>query len=149
MSSRQKKALSLFSMIKIKDAAIELMPGYLMIEFPVKLNFSHFKKRIGPEKFDNIFHVYDGTLSPTFANYKGCNYACKKCRSIALKKDFLKSLRYRIITLLNHPEKITLGKERRSFAISPKDNLPSCVKKRPTFPVLSFCFLPKEEDQEQ
>jgi len=92
---------------------------------------------------------YDGTLFPTFANYRGCNYACKTCGEIPLKKNFLRSLRYKIINLLNHPSKITLGKERYSFAICPKDDLPSCVKKRPTFRVLSFCFLPKEEDQEQ
>jgi len=92
---------------------------------------------------------YDGTLFPTFANYRGCNYACKTCGEIPLKKNFLRSLRYKIIDLLNHPSKITLGKERYSFAICPKDDLPSCVKKRPTFRVLSFCFLPKEEDQEQ
>jgi len=42
-----------------------------------------------------------------------------------------------------------VGKERRSFAICPKDDLPSCVKKRPTFAALSFCFLPKEDDQKR
>ena len=133
---------------------------------PCEADFSNFKKRIGPKKFDDIFHVlveivkrvglisgkilsYDGTLFPTFANYRGCNYACKTCEEIPLKKNFLRSLRYKVTDLLNHPSKITLGKERRSFAICPKDDLPSCVKKRPTFRVLSFCFLPKEEDQKQ
>jgi len=133
---------------------------------PCEADFSNFKKRIGPKNFDDIFHVlveivkrvglisgkilsYDGTLFPTFANYRGCNYACKTCEEIPLKKNFLRSLRYKVTDLLNHPSKITLGKERRSFAICPKDDLPSCVKKRPTFRVLSFCFLPKEEDQEQ
>ncbi|MFQ5868237.1 MAG: transposase, partial [bacterium] len=129
-------------------------------------DFTNFKEQVGPEKFDDIFHLlvevvkrvglvsgkilsYDGTLFPTFANYKGCNYACKSCRSIPLKEDFLKSLRYRIINSLNHPSKISLGKERRSFAICPRDDLPSCVKKRPTFAALSFCFIPKEEEQRQ
>jgi len=28
-------------------------------------------------------------------------------------------------------------------------NYLSCVKKRPTFAALSFCFLPQEEDQKQ
>ena len=64
-----------------------------------------------------------------------------------MKDNFLKSLRYRIMSSLNHPSKITLGKERRSFAICPKNDLPPCVKKRPTFRALSFCFVPKEEDQ--
>jgi len=50
---------------------------------------------------------------------------------------------------LNHPEKIILGKEKRSFARCPKDDLPSSVKERPTFRVLSFCFIPKEDDQRQ
>jgi len=133
---------------------------------PCEADFSNFKKQIGPEKFDEIFHVlveivkrvglitgkilsYDGTLFPTFANYKGCNYACEECKSIPLKDNFLKSLRYRIIDSLNHPSKIILGKERRSFAICPKDDLPASVKKRPTFRALSFCFVPKEDDQKQ
>jgi len=133
---------------------------------PCEADFSNFKKRIGPEKFDEIFHLlveivkrvglltgkilsYDGTLFPTFANYRGCNYASKECRSIPLKEDFLKRLRYRIINSLNHPSKITLGKERRSFATCPKNDLPACVKKKPTFRTLSFCFVPKEEDQKQ
>jgi len=129
-------------------------------------DFSHFKKRIGPEKFDEIFHAlveivkrvglitgkilsYDGTLFPTFVNYRGCNYACQACRSIPLKEDFLKSLRYRITDSLNHPSRIILGKERRSFARCPKDDLPASVKKRPSFRALSFCFVPKEDDQRQ
>ena len=137
-----------------------------MKRIPCEADFSNFKKRIGPEKFDEIFHVlveivkrvglisekilsYDGTLFPAFANYKGCNYACEECRSIPLNEDFLKSLRYRIIDSLNHPSKITLGKERRSFTICPKDDIPPCVKKRPSFIALSFCFVPKEEDQRQ
>lgn len=133
---------------------------------PCEADFSNFKKQIRPEKFDEIFHIlveivkrvglitgkilsYDGTLFPSFANYRGCNYACEECRSIPLKEDFLKSLRYRIIDSLNHPSKIILGKERRSFAICPKDDLPASVKKRPTFRALSFCFVPKEDDQRQ
>lgn len=128
---------------------------------PCEADFTNFKKRIRPEKFDEIFHVlveivkrvgllsgkilsYDGTLFPTFANYKGCNYACEECRRIPLKEDFLKSLRYRIINSLNHPSKIILAKERRSFALCPKDDLPSCVKKRPTFVALSF-FSPRRK----
>jgi len=133
---------------------------------PCEADFSHFKKRIGPEKFDEIFHIlveivkrvglitgkilsYDGTLFPTFANYRGCNYACEECRSIPLKDNFLKSLRYRITDSLNHPSKITLGKERRSFAICPKDDLPTSVKKRPTFRALSFSLVPQEEEQKE
>jgi len=133
---------------------------------PCEADFSNFKKLIGPKKFDEIFHVlveivkrvglitgkilsYDGTLFPTFANYRGCNYACEECKSIPLKEDFLKSLRYRITDSLNHPSKIILGKERRSFARCPKDDLPASVEKRPTFRALSFCFVPKEEDQKQ
>jgi len=63
--------------------------------------------------------------------------------------DFLQNLRYRVNYLLAHPEKITLGKQRRSFALCPKDDLPPCVKKRPSFVALSFCFLSREDDQEQ
>ena len=137
-----------------------------MKSIPYEADFSNFKKRIGPEKFDEIFHLlvevvkrvglvsgkilfYDGTLFPTFTNYRGCNYACEECRGIPLKDDFLKSLRYRIINSLNHSSKVALGKERRSFAICSKDDLSSCVKKKPIFRALSFCFLPKEENQKQ
>ena len=66
-----------------------------------------------------------------------------------MEDNFLKSLRYRIIDSLNHPSKIILGKERRSFATCPKDDLPASVKKRPTFRALSFCFFAKEKDQKQ
>ncbi|MBA7499500.1 MAG: hypothetical protein GH144_01620 [Clostridia bacterium] len=133
---------------------------------PCEADFSHFKKQIKPEKFDEIFHIlveivkrvglitgkilsYDGTLFPTYANYKGCNYACEECKSIPLKDNFLKSLRYRIINSLNHPSKIILGKERCSFAICPKDDLPASVKKRPTFRTLSFSLVPQEEEQKE
>ena len=51
--------------------------------------------------------------------------------------------------LLAHPEKIILGKQRCSFALCPQDDLPSCVRKRPSFITLSFCFLPKEDDRLQ
>jgi len=133
---------------------------------PCEADFSNFKKQIKPEKFDEIFHIlveivkrvglitgkilsYDGTLFPTYANYRGCNYACEECKSIPLKDNFLKSLRYRITDSLNHPSKIILGKERRSFAICPKDDLPASVKKRPTFRALSFSLVPQEEEQKE
>jgi len=133
---------------------------------PCEADFSNFKERIGPGKFDEIFHVlveiikrvdlisgkilsYDGTLFPTFANYKGCNYASQTCRSIPLKEDFLRTLRLRIIDSLNHPSKIALGKQRRSFATCPRDDLPSWVKKRVSFAALSFSFIPEQEDQDQ
>jgi len=151
---------------KDKGRCYRTYAGICDDRIPCEADFSHFKKLIGPEKFDEIFHVlveivkrvglitgkilsYDGTLFPTFANYKGCNYVCEECRSIPLKEDFLKSLRYRIIDSLNHPSKITLGKERRSFARCPKDDLPPSVKKRPTFRALSFSLVPHEEEQKE
>jgi len=92
---------------------------------------------------------YDGTLFLTYARYRGCNYATKDCSCIPLKDDFLRNLRYKINYFLAHPEKIILGKEKRSFALCPRDDLPPCVRKRPSFVALSFCFLPQEEDQKQ
>lgn len=163
-----KSEKSFISLLHDKDQGrcYRTYAGISCDRIPCEADFSNFKKQIRPEKFDEIFHVLveivkrvglitgkilscDGTLFPTFANYKGCNYACEECKSIPLKEDFLKSLRYRIIDSLNHPFKITLGQERRSFATCPKDDLPASVKKRPTFRALSFCFLPKEEDQKQ
>lgn len=163
-----KSEKSFISLLHDKDQGrcYRIYAGISCDRIPCEADFSNFKKRIGPEKFDEIFHVlveivkrvglitgkilsYDGTLFPTFANYRGCNYACQECKSIPLKEDFLKSLRYRIIDSLNHPSKIIFGKERRSFATCPKNDLPASVKKRPTFRALSFCFIAKEEDQKQ
>jgi len=154
MGSSQKKALSRVCTIRRKDDAIGPYAGISYDRIPCESDFTNFKKRIGLEKFDEIFHLlveivkrvglvsgkilsYDGTLFPTFANYKGCNYARKTCRSFPLKEDLLKSLRYRIINSLNDPSKIALVKERCSFAICPRDDLPSYVKKRPTFSLVS------------
>jgi len=126
---------------------------------PCEADFSNFKKRVGSEKFDEIFHVlveivkelglvsgkilsYDGTLFPIFANYWVCNYATQNCSCIPLEEGFLRDLRYRVNYFLNHPSKIILGKERRSFATCPRDDLPSCVKKKPSFIALSFSFVP-------
>ena len=61
----------------------------------------------------------------------------------------MRKLRYRVNYFLAHPEKITLGKEKRFFALCPKDDLPPCVKKRPSFVALSFCFLPNDEKREK
>ena len=163
---KSEKTLSCVSMIKIKEDAIGLTQEYLMNGFPVRLTFLISKKELGQRSLmkSSIFSLeivkrvdlvtgkilsYDSTLFPTFANYKGCNYAYQECRSIPLKDNFLKSLRYRVNNFLNYPEKIILGKEKRFFARCPKDDLSPSVKKRPTFRVLSFCFIPKEDDQRQ
>jgi len=151
---------------KDKGRCYRVYAGITYERIPCEADFSNFKKRIGPEKFDEIFHVlveivkelalitgkilsYDGTLFPTYAKYRGCNYATKDCSCIPLKDDFLRNLSYRINYFLAHPEKIILGKEKRSFALCPRDDLPPCVRKRPSFVALSFCFLPKEEDRKQ
>ena len=70
-------------------------------------------------------------------------------KRIPCEADFLRKLRYRVNYFLAHPEKITLGKEKRFFALCPKDDLPPCVKKRPSFVALSFCFLPNDEKREK
>ena len=151
---------------KDKGRCYRVYAGISYDRIPCKADFTNFKKRIGKEKFDEIFHVlveitkelglitgkilsYDGTLFPTYARYRGCNYATCECSCIPLKDDFLQHLRYRVSYLLAHPEKIILGKQRRSFALCPQDDLPSCVRKRPSFVALSFCFLPKEDDRLQ
>jgi len=58
---------------------------------PTEGTFSNFRKRIGEERYNNIFHVlvdifhqlgmitfkiisHDGTLYPSWARYKGCTY---------------------------------------------------------------------------
>lgn len=60
----------------------------------------------------------------------------------------LKSLPYRVISLLNHPEKITPGKEKRSFATCPRGDLPPRVRRRPSFAALPFCFFAKEDQRQ-
>ncbi|MBE0479013.1 transposase [Candidatus Aerophobetes bacterium] len=151
---------------KDKGRCYRAYAGISYDRVPCEADFTNFKKRIGKEKFDEIFHVlveivkelglitgkilsYDGTLFPTYARYRGCNYATKGCSCIPLKDDFLRKLRYRVHDFLNHPEKITLGKERRFFTLCPRDDLPSFAKKKPSFIALSFCFLQREENQEQ
>jgi len=159
IGSNLTQSLSPRSMIKIKDVAIGSMSEYLMIGFLARLTLLISKSELGQRSLMrfSMFSLeivkevglvtgkilsYDGTLFPTFANYRGCNYACQECRSIPLKENFLKSLRYRIIDSLNHPSKIILGKERRSFAICPKDDLPPCVKKN-HFPSPLFLLYSK------
>jgi len=159
IGSNLTQSLSPRSMIKIKDVAIGSMSEYLMIGFLARLTLLISKSELGQRSLMrfSMFSLeivkevglvtgkilsYDGTLFPTFANYRGCNYACQECRSIPLKENFLKSLRYRIIDSLNHPSKIILGKERRSFATCPKDDLPPCVKKN-HFPSPLFLLYSK------
>lgn len=67
---------------------------------PCEADFSNFRARIGEIRYNHIFAVlvellkildllsarilsHDGTLVPTFARWRGCNYACKECASIS------------------------------------------------------------------
>jgi len=70
--------------------------GISMDNIPTKGTISNFKKRLGSERYNEIFHIlvyifkqlkmitfrviaHDGTLFPTRAKYKGCAYFSDEC----------------------------------------------------------------------
>jgi hypothetical protein len=129
---------------------------------PCEADFSNFRLRIGEQRYKNIFAVlvellkmldlitasvlsHDGTLVPSFARYRGCNYGCPECANIRVSGDFISSTRARILKLLEEPSSISLGKEMRAYAKCPKGTLPGDVKP-PSIPVCAFKLLPYNED---
>ena len=112
---------------------------------PCEADFSNFRARIGETRYNAIFHVlveilrkldiitarilsHDGTLVPTFARYRGCNYACQDCKHIPFNRDLIGELRRKILKLLEGSADIPLGKEKRVFVKCPRrDFLPKDV----------------------
>jgi hypothetical protein len=84
---------------------------------------------------------HDGTLVPSFARYRGCNYACSECANIRLKGDFISKTRARVLKLLETPLSIPIGKEMRAYAKCPKGILPNGVKP-PSIQVCAFKLVP-------
>lgn len=129
---------------------------------PCEADFSNFRARIGESRYIRIFAVlieilrmldlvtarvisHDGTLVPSFARYRGCNYSCKDCAEIRILGDFISKTRARILKLLENPQAIPLGKEMRSYAKCPKGTLPNDVKP-PSIQVCAFKLLPYNPD---
>lgn len=112
---------------------------------PCEADFSNFRARIGEERYRRIFAVlveilktldlittrilsHDGTLVPTFARYRGCNYASEECANIRISGDFIAKTRARILKMLEEPASIRIDKEFRAYAKCPKGTLPNNVK---------------------
>jgi hypothetical protein len=129
---------------------------------PCEADFSHFRLRIGEERYSRIFAIlveilkaldllsarilsHDGTLVPSFARYRGCTYACRECAHIRVSGDFISKTRTKILKLLEEPQSITLGKEMRSYAKCPKTPLPNDVKP-PSIQVCAYTLLPYNPD---
>ena len=131
---------------------------------PCEADFSNFRKRIGYQKYQAIFDIliqiaqllnlitarilsHDGTLVPSFANYKGCNYSCNQCYSIRLKDNFIQYLRNRILTLIQNPHSYDFNKEHRAFAKCPRTHLLPDDVKPPSFHVCNFKIAPYDKDK--
>jgi len=125
---------------------------------PTESDFSNFRARIGETCYNHIFAClvdilkaldlatarvlsHDGTLVPSFARYRGCNYASCECSNIKLKGDFISKTRARVLKLLEEPGCIPIDKEMRSYAKCPKGTLPNDVKP-PSIHVCAFKLLP-------
>lgn len=125
---------------------------------PCEADFSNFRVRIGETRYKRIFAVlveilkilnlvtarvlsHDGTLVPSFARYRGCNYAGCECGNIRLSGDFISKTRARILRLLEDPASIPVNKEMRSYAKCPKVTLPNDIKP-PSIQVCAFKIVP-------
>jgi len=127
---------------------------------PCPATFSNFRARLGEPLYNRIFHIlieivealglitarilsHDGSLFPTAARYKGCNYACPDCLYIKVTdKDFIHRERHKILSLLENPSKIDLTKERRAYAKCPRaDSLPQDIHPPSTI-VMAYKLFP-------
>jgi hypothetical protein len=129
---------------------------------PCEADFSNFRVRIGEIRYNHIFAIlveilkeldlvtarilsHDGTLVPSFARWRGCNYASCECANIRVGSDFISKTRARILKLLEEPDSIPIDKELRAYAKCPKGTLPNNVKP-PSIQVCAFKLLPYNPD---
>ena len=125
---------------------------------PCEADFSNFRVRIGEIRYKRIFAVlvellklldlvtarilsHDGTLVPSYARWRGCNYASCECSNIRLKGDFITKTKARILKLLEDPASIPIDKGLRAYAKCPKGSLPNDVKP-PSIVVCAYKLLP-------
>ena len=133
--------------------------GICMSNIPSEGTFPHFRKRLGEDLYNEIFHVlvdifhqlemitfkilaHDGTLYPTRARYKGCTYFCSKCSCITVP-DVLDKVRNRILYRLNNLAENNLGTEVRVYTDCPSDRFPEKNKegkeiKKPRIELFAF-----------
>lgn len=142
------------------------LAGITPDNIPCEGTFSHFRKRLGPSRYNEIFHVlvdifhqlemitfkvlaHDGTLYPTWARYKGCTYFCDQCSCITVD-DVIEKVKNRILYRLNHMAEQNLGSEVRVYTECPSHRFPDDVKK-PKIELFAFklAFNDGEITQEQ
>lgn len=143
---------------KFNGHSYRVYAGIRDTRLPCEADFSNFRLRIGEQRYKAIFAVlveilkmldlltasilsHDGTLVPSFARWRGCNYGCSECANIKVSGDFISSTRARILKLLEEPQSIPIDKEMRSYAKCPKGTLPNDVKP-PSIQVCAFKLLP-------
>jgi len=130
--------------------------GLVKEHIPSEDDFSNFRIRCGDEKYREILQVLvdiafslgflsgsliastDGTLFPSFSRFRRCNYFEGSCQSIQIT-GLLSRIKRRLNKLLNHPEKVVLGKEYQLRARCPSHRFPE-KKKRPLINLFTFSF---------
>jgi hypothetical protein len=134
--------------------------GICMRYIPTKGTFSNFKSRLGPDRYNEIFHIlvgifhklqmitfnviaHDGTLFRTRAKYKGCAYFSKECACIDIK-DIISRVKRQIVYRLNNLNKVNLEKSFKAKAPCPSLSFPD-EDKRPKLEVLVMKLVHADE----
>lgn len=144
---------------RFNGSSYRVYAGISEERIPSEADFSNFRVRIGETRYNAIFHIlvemlrlldiitakilsHDGTLVPTFARYRGCNYACQECKHIPLSRDLISEIRRKILKLLENPETIPLDKEKRAFVKCPRRQcLPRDVNP-PSIEIMAYKLVP-------
>jgi hypothetical protein len=121
------------------------LAGIAPDNIPSEGTYSHFRKRLGGLRYNEIFHVlvgifhqlemitfnilaHDGTLYPTWARYKGCTYFCDQCSGITVE-NVIEKVKNRIVYRLNNMAADNLSSEVRVYVDCPSTRFPQDVKK--------------------
>jgi hypothetical protein len=141
-----------------------LYAGITSKDIPCEATFTNFKKRLGEELYNQIFHVLveiaerlgflsykiiatDGTLFPTNARYKGCTWFEGECNCIGFV-GIIDNVRKRVRYRLSHPDEEALHKEIRIKVECPSSRFPEDAKiPRPKVEVLTLAL--QEADPEK
>lgn len=127
--------------------------------------FTNLRDRIGEEKYAHILNILvqimtqlkiitgriisvDGTLIPTNSRYKGCTYACEKCRCIGCSNVFQK-VKERVEEICSDPADNRIGRENRIFIECPNPlaKIPKDKKKKISMEVICFIVEKIEKDK--
>ena len=121
---------------------------------PCEATFTNFKKRLGEDLYNRIFHTLveiaellgfisykiiatDGTLFPTYARYRGCTWFEKECQCVKFV-GIIENIRKRVLYRLNQPD---LFKEIRIKVECPSTRFPDNAKiPRPKVEILTLCL---------